>query len=194
MKRIGIALAVFAALAVVVVGTLYYVAGTPWYSLYVIQKSIREGDRDTFYRHFDVTKVVSHAVDRAVGGIPAGPQIVSQKATEMLIPASDAIIREQIDARFDDPGSAPAAWMKYDSARYQNNFVFVKLADPKDASKSTTVTLERMPDRQWKVVDLDLTKIGVDYTLQAARQRAEELLPPEMPAKRRPNLQGIVPP
>lgn len=194
MKRIGIALAIVAALAGIVGGTLYYIAGTPWYSLYVVQKSIREGDRDTFYRHFDVTKVVSHAVDRAVGGIPAGPQIVSQKATQMLIPAADSIIREQIDARFDDPGSAAAAWMTYDSVRYQNNVAFVKLKDTKDASKTTTLTLEQMPDRHWKVVDVDLSKVGVDFTLQAARQRAEELLPPEMPEKRRPNLQGILPP
>ncbi len=174
---------VAAALAVVVLGilgTLYYVAGTPQYTLYLVKKSIASGDREVFYRHFDVGRVVTSAVERAVGGVPAGPGVVSAKANEELIPASDKLIRERIEDRLDDPSAAPVMKMAIDSVRYQNNAAIVTLKDRSDGS-TTSLTLERMPDRQWKIVDIDLAEANVQYSLNEARERAEELLPPDLP-------------
>ena len=187
MKPWTIALAAVVALVAASLGVVYYIGGTPQYSLYLLRKAAREGDRDAFYHYFDVTKVVTNTVERAVGGVPAGPLIVSQKATDMIIPAADKLIRDRIDERLDDPGSAPVMNMSVDSVRYQNNAAFVTLRDASDGS-TTTLTLERMSDRQWKVVDLDLSKASVQFSLAEARERAEQLLGPKLPQVSRPAL------
>lgn len=186
MRSWIIAIASVAALVALTLGALYYVGGTPQYSLYLLRNAVREGDRDTFDHHFDVAKVVTNVVERAVGGVRAGPQIVSQKATDEIIPAADKLIRERIDERFDDPSAAPVLDMGIDSVRYQNNAAFVTLKGSDGAT--TTLTLERMRDRHWKVVDLDLAKANVQFSLAEARQKAEELLPPEMPKVTKPDL------
>jgi hypothetical protein len=178
-------------LAVLGLGTIYYVAGTPQYSLYLLRRAAREGDRDAFYHYFDVDGVVTHAVEHAVGGVKAGPRVVSQKAVDTLIPASSMLIKQRIEERLDDPDSAPILGMSVDSVRYQNNAAFVTLKSPSDGTP-TTLMLERMSDRHWKVVDLDLAKANVQYSLDEARERAEDLLPPETPQVTRPGL--TVPP
>ena len=185
MKAWVIVVAAFALMAAATLGVIYYVGGTPQYSLYVLRRSVQEGDRDTFYHHFDVARVVSSSIERAVGGVPAGPRIVSQKATDMLVPAADILIRQRIEERLDDPSSAAALNMKVDSVRYQGNTAIVTLKDPSDGS-TTTLSLERMSDRHWKVVDVDLAKINVDFSLKEVRDRAEELLAPETPKISKP--------
>jgi hypothetical protein len=187
MKQWTIAIAAVAVLVAAALGTVYYVAGTPQYSLYLLKRAVRDHDRETFDRHFDVDRIVTSAIEREVGPLPAGPRIVSQKATDTLIPASDALIRERLDERFDDPDAAPVMSMSVDSVRYQNNAAFVTLRDANDGS-TTTLTMERMRDRHWKVVDIDLAKANIQYSLKEARERAEALLPPETPAVTRPSL------
>lgn len=198
-KPIFIALGVLGVLIVIALGAMYYVAGTPAYSLYKLRAAIREGDFITFDEHFDTKKVISNAIQREVGGLPAGPRIVSQKAIDMLIPASEKIIKARIQEKLAEKGS-PMLGMSYVGATYVNNAAIVTLRDPADGSE-TKITLERMPNRQWKVVDLDLGKAGVTYSLKEAREMAEELMEPIMPTPVKPGTllpdgvpPGLVPP
>lgn len=187
MKKMYVAIALLAVVAASALGAIYYVAGTPQYSLYLLRKAVREKDYDTFTEHFDVHAVVLHAVERAVGGVAAGPRIVSQKANDVLIPASDKLIRQRLDDQLNQPDAVPALGMEIDSVRYTQFAAYVTLKDPKDGS-TTTITMERLPNRQWKVIDVDLGKLGVQYSLEEARQRAEELVPPEMPKTVTPSV------
>lgn len=198
-KPIFIALGVLGVLIVIALGAMYYVAGTPAYSLYKLRAAIREGDFVTFDEHFDTKKVISNAIQREVGGLPAGPRIVSQKAIDMLIPASEKIIKARIQEKLAEKGS-PMLGMSYVGATYVNNAAIVTLRDPADGSE-TKITLERLPNRQWKVVDLDLGKAGVTYSLKEAREMAEELMQPIMPTPVKPGTllpdgvpPGLVPP
>ncbi len=197
-KPIFIGLGVLGVLIVVAIGSMYYVAGTPAYSLYKLRAAIRDGDIVTFDEHFDTRKVISNAIQREVGGLPAGPRIVSQKAIDMLIPASEKIIKTRLQERLAEKGS-PMLGMSYQGATYVNNAAIVTLRDPADGSE-TTITLERLKNRQWKVVDLDLNKAGVMYSLKEAREQAESL-PPIMPTPVKPGTltpegvpSGLVPP
>ncbi|HQR39436.1 MAG TPA: hypothetical protein PLF26_13670 [Blastocatellia bacterium] len=178
--------AVAAGLVVAIFGTVYYIAGTPQYSLYLMRRAALAGDRETFNQHFDVTQVVSHAVDRAVGGIPAGPRIMSKHATDSLIPAAGQIIRERLDDSLADPTSAPVLAMSIDSVSYVNDGAVVTLKNASDGS-TTVITMTRMPNRQWKIVDLDLSKANVVFTLDEVRTRAASETP-NFP--RIPNLPG----
>ena len=182
---------VTAGLVVVVVGvlgTLYYVAGTPQYSLYVIRKAVRAGDRATFYAHFDTAKVVSSAIQRELRGIlPAGPGIVSKKAQDMLIPASEKLIKDRIEARLDEPEPIQQLAMSIDDVKYTGNAAFVTLSNPADGS-TTVVQMEQLPNRHWKIVDVDLEKAAIPYSLNEAREKAEQLLPPMLPTPSRPKL------
>lgn len=198
-KPIGIGLGVLGVLIVIALGAMYYVAGTPAYSLYKLRAAIRDGDFVTFDEHFDTKKVISNAIQREVGGLPAGPRIVSQKAIDMLIPASEKIIKARIQEKLAEKGS-PMLGMSYVGATYVNNAAIVTLRDPADGSE-TKITLERLPNRQWKVVDLDLGKAGVTYSLKEAREMAEELMQPIMPTPVKPGTllpdgvpPGLVPP
>jgi hypothetical protein len=181
---------IVAAIAAVVVagalGAIYYTAGTPQYSLYLIRNAVRDGDRATFYSHFDVKKVVSNAIQRELGGIlPAGPNIVSDKATDMLIPASERLIRERLDERLAEPDKVQQLSMSISEVSYSGNAAFVTLASPEDGS-TTMLMLERMPNRHWKIVDVDLERANIKYSLQEAREVGEELLGPQLPDKFRP--------
>ena len=185
-KAIGIAVGILGVLVLVAIGAMYYVAGTPGYSLYKLRAAVRDGDFVTFDEHFDTRKVVSNAIQREVGGLPAGPRIVSQKAIDMLIPASEKIIKQRIQERIAEKGS-PMLGMSYEGVTYQNAAAIVTLRDPGDGSE-TKITLERLANRQWKVVDLDLNKAGVMYSLKEAREQAETLLLPAMPSAVRPEM------
>jgi hypothetical protein len=192
MKTWIIVAAVLGAALAATLGTIIYIGGTPQYSLYVLKRAVEDGDRDTFYHHFDVARVVSGSIERAVGGVPAGPRIVSQKATDMLVPAADILIRQRIEERLDDPASAQAMKMKVDSVAYRGKAAIVTLKDPADGS-TTVLTLEQMSDRHWKVVDVDLGKINVQFSLAEVRERAEELLAPETPDVTKPKLPVGIP-
>jgi hypothetical protein len=76
--------------------------------------------------------------------------------------------------------------------RYQGNAAIVTLKEPSDGS-TTTVTLERMSDRHWKVVEIDLAKIDVQFSLAEVRERAEQLLAPETPKVTKPSLPVGIP-
>lgn len=198
-KPIGIGLGILGVLLVIALGAMYYVAGTPAYSLYKLRAAIRDGDFVAFDEHFDTKKVISNAIQREVGGLPAGPRIVSQKAIDMLIPASEKIIKARIQEKLAEKGS-PMLGMSYVGSTYVNNAAIVTLRDPADGSE-TKITLERLPSRQWKVVDLDLNKAGVTYSLKEAREMAEELMQPIMPTPVKPGTllpegvpPGLVPP
>ena len=60
-------------LIIAALGSMYYIAGTPQYALYLVRQSLRNRDASTFYEHFDQDKVIQNAIARAVGGVPAGP-------------------------------------------------------------------------------------------------------------------------
>lgn len=199
-KPIGIGLGVLGVLIVIALGAMYYVAGTPAYSLYKLRAAIREGDFVTFDEHFDTKKVISNAIQRQVGGLPAGPRIVSQKATDLLIPAMEKVIKQRIQERLADANGSPMLGMTYESVTYLNNAAVVSLRDPADGSE-TKITLERLANRQWKVVDLDLNKAGVSYTIDDFRAAAESLLKPDLPTPVKPGTllpegvpPGLVPP
>ncbi len=187
-KGLGIAAGVLAVLLVVAAGVMFYIAGTPAYSLYKLRAAVEAGDSVTFDEHFDTRKVVSNAIQREVGGLPAGPRIVSQKAVDMLIPASEKLIQERILERLADKTNvSPMLKMDYQGTTYVNNAAVVTLRDPSDGSE-TRITLERLPNRQWKIVDLDLNKAGVAYSLAEARTFAESYLQPNMPKSVKPPM------
>jgi hypothetical protein len=186
MKTWQIAVAAAVVLIAGTLGTLYYVAGTPHYSLYLVRKAVQSGDRATFFAHFDVQKVVSNAIQRELKGLlPAGPGIVSQKATDMLIPASERIIRERVDERLGDPSQIKQMTMSIDGVEYSGNVAFVTLRDTADGS-TTMLMMERMPNRHWKVIDVDLERASIPFSLDEVRERAEELVGPKLPAVKRP--------
>lgn len=178
-----IVVALVAVLAAGLLGAIYYVAGTPQYSLYLLRNAARDGDRATFRRHFDLERVIASAIERKIGGVPAGPRIVSQKATERLIPAAEELLRERIDERLDDPGAAALLNMEVDSVRHTETAALVTLRDPADGS-TTSLTLVPTSGRHWKVVDVDLTKASVNFTIDEVRQRAEATIPPALPIQR----------
>ena len=186
MKTWHLAVAAAVVLAAGTLGALYYVAGTPQYSLYLVRKAVQSGDRPTFYAHFDVQKVVSNAIQRELKGLlPMGPGIVSQKATEMLIPVSERLIRERLDERLADPSQIKQMTMSLDGIEYTGNVAFVTLRDDADGS-TTMLMMEQMPNRHWKVIDVDLVRANVPYSLEEVREKAEELSGPKLPQTRRP--------
>jgi hypothetical protein len=158
--------AVVAVIAVIALagGVMYYVSGTPHYSLYLLRRAVREGDRDAFYEHFDVRRVIENTVSRTVGGIRAGPNLMAREATEIMLPAAERVITERIDERLADPAAAPIMDMSVDSVRYQGRAAYVTLRHAADGS-TTTIVLEQKRDRKWKVVDLDLSKARVLFQL-----------------------------
>lgn len=165
-----------AVLALVVIGGLggaFYAAGTPQYSLYLIKNAIESHDSEAFFELFDTEQVISHTVERAVGGVPAGPKVVSKKATEVLIPAATSVLKEKIQERFDDPTPVPLAGRSIGSVSYQGKYAFVELLGSED-QKPTKITLEQMKSRRWKIVDVDLSQAGISFTLDDARRRAED--------------------
>jgi hypothetical protein len=186
MKNWQIIAAVVLVLISGTLGTLYYVAGTPHYSLYLVRNAVRGGDRATFYQHFDVKKVVSNAIQRELKGIvPAGPGIVSKKANEILIPAAETIISERLEERLADPSKIKQMSMSLEGVEYSGSVAFVTLVDPADGS-STMLMMERMSNRHWKVVDVDLERASVPFSLNEARERGEELVGPQLPTIRKP--------
>lgn len=190
VKPIVVIGAILGVVLIVALGAMYYIAGTPAYSLYKLRAAVREADFVTFDEYFDTPKVISSAIQREVGWLPAGPLIVSQRATELLIPASEKLISQRIQERLADKNSSPMLGMTYESVSYVNNAAIVTLKDPTDGSE-TKLTLERQPNRRWKVTDLDLGKAGISYSLADARAQAEQLLKmqPSMPEAARPGLE-----
>ena len=145
-------------------GGIYYLAGTPQYSLYLLRNAVREGDRDTFYHHFDLSRVIGNAVDRVVGGIHAGPGVVSREARELAVPNARRVLTRRIDERIGNPGDTPIVNMSIESVRYDGPVAYVTLRDAATDS-TTTIVLERMRNRKWKVVDLDLSKANIPFQL-----------------------------
>lgn len=193
-RNLAIVGGIVAILVIGVLGTMYYIAGTPQYSLYLVGKAARSGDRETFYRHFDVDRVISSSVERAVGGVPAGPRIVSKKATDTLIPAASRLLRERIDEKLDSPDTAPILGMELDGVEQVNNAAIATLRNPSDGS-TTKVILVPSGDRHWKIVEIDLAKANIAFDMNEVRERAEELLGPPVPGVTPPeDLMPQVPP
>jgi hypothetical protein len=191
LRTVAIIGAVIAVIAAVALGAMYYVAGTPQYSLYLVQRAIHEGDADTFYQHFDTSRVVQHALERKLGGIPAGPRIVSQKAEESLIPAADRLLRERIDERLAEPSGLPLLGMELDGVTYRNEAAIATLRDPNDGS-TTTLTLMPGVGRHWKIVAVDLERANVTFDLDEVRQRAEDFTDPNIPESARPGAGPLI--
>jgi hypothetical protein len=158
-----IAAGVVVAIVVASLGAMYYIAGTPQYSLYLIRKSIREDDANTFFAHFDQERVIQNAIGRAVGGVPSGPNVVAKEAIENAVPAGKRVLEERILDRLESP-AIPLLDASIESIRYQGNSAIVTLRTP-DSSLSDVV-LVRMADRHWKIVDLDLSKANVEFTFK----------------------------
>jgi hypothetical protein len=182
--------AVVAVLVVAGLALAVYATGTPQYALYQLRKSAYGDDADTFFRYFDTNRVIANSIEHAVtvNGLPAGPQIVSAKASDMLVPAAEKLLRQKIADRLEDARSIPLLAWKLDGVRYEKNAAFATLHDPNDGSQTTTITLVRGQGRQWKVVDLDLARAGVEFSIDEARDKAETLLDPQMPNVARPAM------
>jgi hypothetical protein len=159
-----IAAGVVVALILAGVGAMYYIAGTPQYSLYLVRKSIREDDPGAFFAHFDQERVIHNAIARAVGGVPSGPDIVSKQAIEVAVPAGVRVLEDRILERLESPSTIPLLDATVESVRYEGNGAVVVLRLPADGSM-TSIAMTRMPDRHWKIVDLDLAKANVDFSM-----------------------------
>jgi hypothetical protein len=163
MKWKVAALAVVATI-IAILGGMYYVAGTPQYSLYLVRRSIRENDANTFFAHFDQERVIQNAIARAVGGVPAGPDIVSRQAHDVAIPTGKRVLEDRIFERLENPGTIPMLDATIESVDYNGKAAIVTLRLP-DGAATTSLVLERMPDRHWKIVDLDLAKADITFSL-----------------------------
>ncbi len=159
-----IAVVIVAAIILASLGVMYYVAGTPQYSLYLIRKSIREDDADTFFAHFDQERVIQNTIGRAVGGVPSGPDVVSKTALESAVPTGKRVLEERILDRLESP-SIPLLDASIESVRYQGNAAVVTLRMASDGSL-TNVVMSRLSDRHWKIVDLDLAKANVEFNIK----------------------------
>jgi hypothetical protein len=149
------------ALIIAALGVMYYVAGTPQYSLYLVRRSVLENDANTFFEHFDQNRVIQNAIARAVGGVPAGPDVVSEQARQYAIPTGRRVLEERIFDRLEDPASIPLLAASIGSVTYEGKAALVTLDLPDGGT--TTIVLERMPDRHWRIVDLDLSKANVPF-------------------------------
>jgi hypothetical protein len=156
-----IAAGVVVAIIVASLVAMYYIAGTPQYSLYLIRKSIREDDATTFFAHFDQERVIQSAISRAVGGVPSGPDIVAKQAIENAVPTGKRVLEERILDRLESR-SIPLLDASIESVRYQGSSAIVTLRTPPDGSL-TDVVLVQMADRHWKIVDVDLSKANVEF-------------------------------
>jgi len=150
------------ALIIAALGSMYYIAGTPQYSLYLIRKSILADDARTFFTYFDEERVVQRAIERAVGQVPAGPNVVSEAAISQAIPAGKRVLSDRILERLEQPGTIPLLDSTVDSVHYEGRMAIVTLRLPADNS-TTTVVMEHLSDRRWKIVDLDLSKANVAF-------------------------------
>jgi hypothetical protein len=187
--KVGIGLALVVVLGAL--GAIYYVAGTPQYTLYRLRKAVLEKDRATVFRLVDFDKVVAHGVERMLSKpAPAGPNVFSKQGTDVVIPATSELVREKLADELEDPATIALLDAKVDSVAYQNLAALITLRDPKDDS-TTTVTLERRPDRGWRVVDVDLRKLDIAFTMDEIMRKADELHGPNMPEITKPDLSDV---
>ena len=126
----------------------YFLLGMPAYSLYTIRNAVRDGDRETFYRHFDARSVAERALARRLG----------VRAGEALAGPAERALRAAIDAKLGGPGRAQLAGMELESMERAGAETHVRL---RGGSGPTTLVLEQMPDRMWKIVDVDLEAAGL---------------------------------
>ena len=184
---IGLALVV----AIGALGALYYVAGTPQYTLYQLRNAVREKDRATVFKLVDFDKVVAHGVERLMRRpAPAGPEVFSKQGTDYVLPAASELVREKLADELEDPATIALLDAKVDSVTYQNLAALVTLRDPKDDS-TTTLTLERRADRGWRLVDVDIRKLGIEPTMEEIGRKAEELKGPSLPEIKKPDLSDV---
>lgn len=157
---------VAAAVAVVALtlGAMYYVAGTPQYSLYIVRNAVREGDKDTFYYFFDFDRVVRNTISRKVGGIQVGPGFFG-KDPDLGTPVAKRLIRERIEEKLAKPQDVPFDDLSIEDVRYEGKSAYVTLRKKSDGSTST-IAMERMPDRHWKIVDMDLDAVKVPFDVR----------------------------
>jgi hypothetical protein len=174
-------------LLVVAAGLMYYVAGTPTYSLYQLRRALQRGDREAFYHHFDVKQVIETAVSKAVtgSGLPAGPGIVSKKAAQFIMPAAERILTARIDECLNDPSRVPIASMSLQDIRIDSGAAHVTLSNDE---QTAVLVMTQMSDRHWKVVSIDLAAAGIPFSYDEIRVEAEKSMPPEMPGTNRPPL------
>ena len=159
---------------IVVAGAAYYVTGTPVYSLYVLRQALREQDRDQFYHHFDVRRVIEHTLEQKVS--PKIKSYLPQMGRETALDLAESIVRRKIDERLADPESISFGKMTLASINQQGQTAQVTLRNPKDGS-TTVVGLEQMSDRHWKIVEIDLSQadasVSPEELLQGIRKNEE---------------------
>jgi hypothetical protein len=165
MKKVAaFALIIFAVVGAAFALGTYYLLGTPMYSLYLVRTAVQEGDSETFFRHFDVSLVARNATKRMVEGLPAPVQAIAARVSGLTEPVIEAALRERIAEKLKDPDKSFVKDKSIDSIRYEDSTAYVSVKNVADDS-TTVITLVRMPDRYWKIVDLDLGKHGIDVEL-----------------------------
>jgi hypothetical protein len=176
MKKLAvIALILLAGCAVALTWGVYYLTGTPMYSLYLVRTAVQEGDSETFFKHFDVSLVGQNATRRIVGGLPAPLQTLASHVSGFTGPAVEAVLRQKIDEKLKDPDKSFVKGKSIESVRYENATAIVTVKSDSDGS-TTTITLAQMADRHWKIVDLDLGEHGIRLEIPSAP--AENVSPP----------------
>ncbi|MBI4748704.1 MAG: hypothetical protein HY774_09445 [Acidobacteria bacterium] len=164
-------IAIVVVVVVVVAGAAYYATGTPVYSLYVLRKALREQDRDQFYHHFDVRRVVEHTVEQKVS--PTIKSYLPLMGRDTALDLAESIVRRKIDERLAHPESISFGKMTLASINQQGKTAQVTLRNPKDDS-TTVVGMEQMSDRHWKIVEIDLSQadasVSPEELLQGTRK------------------------
>jgi hypothetical protein len=165
MKKLAvIAIVLVACLAVAIGAGLYYVTGTPLYSLYLVRNAVQESDSATFFEHFDVGLVAQNATRRMIEGLPAPVQEFASRASDFAGPTVETALRQKIDEKLEDPDKSFVKGKSVESVRYDDEMAYVSVKNDADGS-TTTITLVQMPNRHWKIVDLDLGKNGITMEL-----------------------------
>lgn len=138
----------------------YYVTGTPAYSLYLLRNAVRDGDRATFYHHFDTGRVAEAFVaDKFANAPPAVPR----KAVAGFV---ERVLKQKVEEKLAGGERAELAGMELESMDRRGRTASVVVASP---SKRITFELEQMDDRRWKVVALDLERAGIPVEMPDPR-------------------------
>jgi hypothetical protein len=181
-KRLLVYGAVFFAVVLIGSGSLYYVQGTPRYSLYQMGKAIKDHDSERFVTFLDIDKIVDGLVKSTVKEVednvsrqePSGSQSkddkISQRGRDLvttLMPqvakALKPILRKQIQMAIEHIGRknnvSPLGVCILSEVEKKGEIAEVRVKAGK--KKTYHFTMERTPQRLWKVVNIDINVLDL---------------------------------
>jgi hypothetical protein len=177
MKKLAIVAIVLVVCVAIAAGVgVYYLTGTPLYSLYLVRNAVLDGDSATFYEHFDVGLVAQNATKRMIADLPAPIREYVSRALDFAGPAIETAIRKKIDEKLKATDKSFMQGKSVESVRYQDEMALVSVKNDVDGT-TTTITLVQMPSRHWKIVDLDLGKNGISIDLPGVPSTTPPALP-----------------